>query len=308
MLTRLSSPRRLTLLSLPAALAALLLAGCTAAGFAVVNLPALFAQREDNLRYMPGPRGTMDAYLPASAAAGADNARRPLIVFWYGGGFTAGDKTDYRFVGAALAHTGHVTVLPDYRLYPPARFPDFLQDAARAVVAAQHEAARLGADPQRIVLAGHSAGAYIAAMLALQPRYLREAGGDPAWIAGLIGLSGPYDINPDTPVLDAIFRETATADEYRPLRQVGGLAGRAPPTLLVHGLADTRVSADHAVKLQQALVAAGGTATLRLYPKLAHADTVAALSLVARWRAPTLADAAIFLDSLDAPPVSVSPL
>ncbi|MEP7313462.1 MAG: alpha/beta hydrolase [Pseudomonadota bacterium] len=281
-----------------------LLAGCSAAGIAVANLPALFAEREAGLRYMPGPRGTMDVYhVPAGASARVTKTRRPLVVFWYGGGFTGGAKSQYRFVGAALAGTGHVTVLPDYRVYPPARFPDFLQDAARAVVAAQREASRLGADPQRIVLAGHSAGAYIAAMLALQPRYLLEAGGDPAWIAGLIGLSGPYDIDPDTPVLDAIFTETATEDDFRPLRQVAAVSGRrAPPALLIHGEADTRVGVAHSIKLQQALMAAGDAVTLRLYPKRKHADTVAALSLVARRRAPVLAEIVIFLDSLDAPP------
>ncbi|MEP7314937.1 MAG: alpha/beta hydrolase [Pseudomonadota bacterium] len=294
---------RLRLRLLSTALATTLLAGCTTAGFAVANLPVLFADREADLHYAPGPRGGMDVYLPPAGA------RKPLVIFWYGGNWTAGARADYRFVGAALAKTGHVTVLPDYRLYPPARFPDFLQDAARAVVSAQREAARLGADPQRIVLAGHSAGAYIAAMLALQPRYLLEAGGDPRWIAGLIGLSGPYDINPNTAVLDAIFRETATADEFKPLRQIGRDAAREhlPAALLVHGLEDTIVSADHAQKLQQTLQAAGGTVTLRLYPKRKHADTVAALSLVARRRAPTLADIVTFLDSLDvAAPVSAS--
>ena len=274
-----------------------LLSGCQALQVAIANLPALGAPRRDDVRYAAGPRGGMDYYLPPKAARAAP--ARPLVIFWYGGGFTSGDRADYRFAGAALAREGYVTVLPDYRLYPEVRFPQFLEDAARAVVAAHRGATALGADPSRIVLMGHSAGAYIAAMLALEPAYLRAAGGDPAWIAGFVGLSGPYDIDPNTPVLDRIFRDTGTPRDYKPLAHV---TSRAPPALLLHGADDALVGARQTRQLEAALQAAGVPVTAKVYAHRGHVDTVAALALAARYRAPVLSDVAAFLRDLSGSP------
>jgi acetyl esterase/lipase len=268
----------------------LLLSACSNLSFGVANLPALFGAHRSSLQYMPGERGKLDLFVPDAVAA-----RRPLVVFFYGGGFDQGSRSQYRFVGAAFAKLGYVTALPDYRLYPEVRFPEFLDDAARAVVYAQAHAAEWGADPQRVVLAGHSAGAYIAAMLALNPQYLQRAGGDMKWIAGLIGLSGPYAIDPNSAKLHAIFAPPYTPDDYRPLH----FAGRgAPPALLLHGTADATVWPRHSQQLYEALRQNGVAVTLGLYEKRGHADTVAALSLPARWRAPTLIDVEKFLVTL----------
>jgi acetyl esterase/lipase len=283
-----------------ALLAALaLLAGCQSLQVAIANLPVLGAPRRADVTYAQGARGGMDFYLPPKSARPVNASGRPLVIFWYGGAFTSGRRQDYRFAGAALAKAGYVTVLPDYRVYPAVRFPDFLDDAARAVVAAQREAASLGADPSRIVLMGHSAGAYIAAMLALEPAYLRAAGGDPAWIAGFIGLSGPYDIEPNTPVLDRIFRDTGTPRDFKPLAHV---SSRSPPALLLHGTDDRLVGAEQTRELAQALRAAGVAVSVRFYAGRSHVDTLAALSLVARHRAPVLSDVAAFLQGLSAAP------
>jgi acetyl esterase/lipase len=274
-------------LALPAML---LLAGCSSLGFGVANLPAWFGAPRSSLQYMPGERGLLDVYAPA-----ARPSKRPLVVFFYGGGFDTGSRSQYRFVGAALARLGYVTVLPDYRLYPEARFPGFIEDAARAVVFAHEHAAEWGADPQRIVLAGHSAGAYIAAMLALNPQYLQRAGGDPRWLAGLIGMSGPYAIDPNSDKLRSIFAPPFTPAEYRPLSFAGP---GDPPALLLHGTNDDVVWPRHSQQLYEALRSAGVPVTLALYAKRGHADTVASLSLPVRWRAPTLTDIEKFLASL----------
>lgn len=284
---------RVTALALLAGTA--LLAGCARLGFAIVNLPALGAERVADVRYGAGARDLMDVYpAPKGSAAG-----RALIVFFYGGGFTAGRKDDYRFAGATLAATGHLVVLPDYRVYPQVRYPDFVTDAARAVVAAQRLAASYGADPGRVILAGHSAGAYIAAQLAYEPRWLRAAGGDPATVVGMIGLSGPYDLDPNSPELHAIFDAVATADEYRPLRRV---RRGAPPSLLLHGADDDVVGVQHSERLATALRGVGTSVTLEVYPGRGHADTVAALSLPARRRTDSRADISAFLARLDAAP------
>ncbi|MGA9438240.1 MAG: alpha/beta hydrolase, partial [Pseudolabrys sp.] len=75
-------------------------------------------------------------------------------------------------------------------LVPPARFPTFVEDAARAGRFARKSAARL-------VLMGHSAGAYIAAMLSFDPQWLGQVGlNSQTDLAGFIGLAGPYDFLP----------------------------------------------------------------------------------------------------------------
>ena len=121
-------------------------------------------------------------------------APAPVLVFFYGGGWTSGSKETYRFVGAALAARGVLVVIPDYRLYPAVRFPAFMNDAAAAVGWAHANAARFGGDAHRLFLMGHSAGGQIAVLLALDPGYLQSvdlaSGRD---ICGVIGLAAPYD-------------------------------------------------------------------------------------------------------------------
>ena len=107
------------------------------------------------------------------------------MVFFYGGSWTTGRRGLYRFVGAALAERGIVTVLPDYRLYPQVKFPLFVDDGALAVAWVQKHAHEFGGDPHRIVLMGHSAGGHEAAFLATtgsccrKPAHIRS--GSWAW-------------------------------------------------------------------------------------------------------------------------------
>lgn len=270
----------------------LLLSACSAVSFAVANLPARFA-RCDRIAAVPfGPAAWQraDLYRPARVHGAV-----PVIVFWYGGGWTDGARAQYRFVGAALASLGYVVVLPDYRRYPQVRFPVFLEDAAAAVAWVQAHAGEYGGDPHRIVLMGHSAGAHMAAMLALNPVYLRQAGVDTRNITGLVGLSGPYELAPNTPTLNAIFAAPYTPADWQVLPHVGA---DAPPTLLVHGAADALVWESNSQHLAEALRRHGVPVTLAVYPGRGHGDTVAALSWVARFRAPTLEDIGRFLRTL----------
>jgi acetyl esterase/lipase len=143
------------------------------------------------LAYGTAPRQRLDVYRPRHAI------RAPVLVFFYGGSWQRGSRDLYRFVGVSLAAQGIVTVVPDYSLFPPARFPTFVEDAARAVRFAQKNAEQWGGDPRRLVLMGHSAGAYIAAMLSVDPQWLRQVGlNSRADLAGFIGLAGPYDFLP----------------------------------------------------------------------------------------------------------------
>jgi acetyl esterase/lipase len=236
----------------------------------------------------PSPHQRLDAYAPIVRPGAA-----PVVVFFHGGGWNSGRRQDYAFVGRALAACGFLTLVPDYRLYPQVRYPDFLRDGAAAVRWAREHAAGLGGDADRIALAGHSAGAYNAVMLGLDPVFLSEAGVPQGAIRALVGLSGPYDFLPlKSPVTRASFGEAQDLAATQPINHVG--AG-APPTFLAHGLDDTVVQPRNAVVLAEALKRAGATVKLELYPGLGHADTVLALSRPFRRKAPELRDAADFL-------------
>jgi acetyl esterase/lipase len=272
----------------------LALSGCTALSFGLANLPSYFSgiRRSAGVPFGTDPRQRLDVFRPRVA-----DGTRPVIVFWYGGSWDNGARQEYRFVGVALAQLGYVTVIPDYRIYPQVRFPLFLEDGAQAVAWVERHAAEFGGDPRRIVLMGHSAGAHMAAMLALNPAYLDGAGADPAHIIGLIGLSGPYGLTPNTATLNDIFRAPYTPHDWQVLDYV---SSHAPPALLLQGEADTLVAVSNTEALAAALRAHSDAVQTVIYPRRGHADLLAALSLPARFRAPVLRDIAVFVQHLSA--------
>ncbi len=280
------------------ALASLICLGLAALGIASCSPLALFdavGPRDSGgrqaLRDEPfgeGKRRRLDVYVPA---AGADQA--PVLVFFYGGSWQSGTKDDYAFVGQALAAQGFVTVVPDYRLYPEARFPAFLEDGAQAVAWVRSNIAAYGGDPRRIVLAGHSAGAYNAVMLGLDTRYLRAAGVDPRVIRAVAGLSGPYDFLPFDQ--ETSIRVFGAAPDKAATQPVNVVSAHAPPAFLATGEADAVVRPKNTRSLAARLRAAHVPVQERLYPGLDHSDTLLALSVAFRSKAPVLAEMAGFL-------------
>ncbi len=273
------------------------LGGCSAVLFGVANLPADLSagSRYRGLAYGPHARQRLDVYAPSRAAPGG----APVIVFWYGGGWVDGGRERYRFVGAALAAEGFVAVLPDYRLYPEVRFPAFVEDGALALHWVRQNVGRYGGDPGRMFVMGHSAGAHLAALLTLDPRWLTAVGGRPQWIRGLIGLSGPYGLVADTPLLQAVFAAPYSPADWQPIAHA---SASAPPALLIHGVVDDIVRIEHSDRLAAALRAAGAPAELRRYARGNHADTVAALSVPGRRLAHTLRDLKAFVEQTCASP------
>jgi acetyl esterase/lipase len=281
-----------TLALLIAALAALpLLGGCSATG----TLNALSARGSYTLQagvaYGDAPRQRLDIYTPTAAPPAAG---WPMVVFFYGGSWNTGERGDYRFVGEALAAQGVLALIADYRLYPEVRFPDFLHDSARALAHGLEQAQRLGADPRRVFVMGHSAGAYNAAMLALDARWLQPTGHAPRELAGWIGLAGPYDFFPtDNPAAQPVFFHP----HYPPNAQPIDFApADAPPTFLGAATQDAIVSTERSsLQLARKLQAAGVPVTLRLYERPNHATLVGAFAWPLRWLAPVLADVRTFI-------------
>jgi acetyl esterase/lipase len=277
--------------SVLAGLAAALVAGCSRLAFMAVNVPAAFGPytRRTDVAYGADLRHRLDVYVPNAPAV----RPRPLVVFWHGGRWSSGDKADYRFVGAALTELGYVVVIPNFRHYAQVKMAGFMDDAARAASWAAAHGAEYSADIENYYLMGHSSGAHMATLVTLDRRYFAATGLAAPRIAGVIGLSGPYDF---LPLREADVQDMFGPPENYPNSQPVNFVGAdSPPMLLIHGAKDTMVSPNNSRSLAAALKEHGVPVTLKLYPNLAHADTVAALSLPARGRAPTLADIAAFV-------------
>jgi len=268
--------------SLLASSLALCSTGCTQLAFLAVNVPASFGDytRHRDIAYGELPRNQLDVYLPAKPAGA------PIVVFFHGGGWDSGDKSAYKFIGAALAEQGYIAVLPNYRLYPQVKFPAFMQDAAQAVAWVRAHVPEWNGDPQRLYLMGHSAGAQIATLLALNVEYLRAAQVDPAVIRGVIGLAGPYDFIPfKYDYMSDLFGPPQRFIESQPIHFV---RADAPPMLLLHGMQDKTVAPYNTEHLAHALSAVGVKVATQFYPKASHSDLLAALSIPARGRLPVL--------------------
>lgn len=243
-----------------------------------------------DVAYGPHPRQAMDIHLPARSADGP----APIIVFFYGGRWESGRKEHYHFVGQALASKGMIAVVADYRLYPEVRFPTFMEDAAAAVAWVAANIERYGGDPSDLYVMGHSAGAHIATLLALDESYLAGAGAPAGAVRGVIGLAGPYDFLPlDQWGLTDIF----DAEDVDPLttQPLSYVDADAPPMLLVTGEEDDTVKPRNTRALAAALTEAGNRVETRFYPDVGHVGIVVALAPLFRGRAPVLEDIASFV-------------
>ena len=242
---------------------------------------------QSGIAYGDGPRRKLDIYPGAGTAA-----KKPVMVFIYGGSWASGRREDYRWVGRALAAQGFLTIVPDYRLAPANVFPDFVADIAAAVRWTHDHAAEHGGDPDRIVLIGHSAGAYNVMMVGLDRHYLDDAGVPQSAIRGVIGLSGPYDFYPwDTPVSEDAFGGYPDPLQTQPVTFV---RADAPPLLLLHGSADTTVRPRNVARLEAREKAAGGQVQSKIYDGVDHKGMVLALARPFRGRATVLTDVATF--------------
>ena len=247
-------------------------------------------QLTSGLVYGADVRQRLDVYQPSEGhKSNADDPARaaPLVVFFYGGSWSSGERSDYRFVGEALASQGIVTVVADYRLSPAFRYPAFVQDSASAVRWAFEHAADYGADPARVFVMGHSAGGYNAAMVALDPRWLQAESLNPSQLAGWIGLAGPYDFLPIGDRLTQIaFNWPSTPEDSQPMAHVSRLS---PPALLLAPTQDNLVSSERStLALAARLKSNGVRVESALFDGVSHVTLLASMASILRGRAPVL--------------------
>ena len=260
------------------------------ADFSILSLFNAFVPKDKGVRrlaidvaYGAHPRQRYDVYAPIRVST-----RLPMLVFFYGGGWSEGEKKNYVWMGYALAALGYVVIVPDYRLVPEVLYPEFLKDCACAVRHAVSQAKDYSADASRLALMGHSAGAYNAAMLTLDPSYLGDRK-----ISALVGVSGPYDFYPfDVKASRDSFSAWPRPAETQPITYARKVS---TSVLLLQSTADTVVGTHNAVNLQTKLKAKGTNVRLKLYDHLSHQDMAAVFSVPFRSKSIIRSDVAAFL-------------
>jgi acetyl esterase/lipase len=244
--------------------------------------PGPHVGRSLNIAYGPLERQTLDIWTPEGAGP------FPVIIFFHGGGWNAGERQVYGFAGRALAEKGFVAVIPDYRLAPQHRFPAFIEDGAAATAWVRKHIGTNQGDPDRITISGHSAGAHIAAMLTLDQQWLNKAGAGENAIKAFVGLSGPYDFLPFT--TDSAKQAFAGTPYPEVTQPISFVRPDAPPALLLTGGKDTTVKSRNSHALAKALTQQKAMAQVVDYTELDHSDTVMALARPFRGKAPILQD------------------
>ncbi|HEU4458165.1 MAG TPA: alpha/beta hydrolase [Methylibium sp.] len=267
------------------------IAGCSPLGTINALVPGDTHERIADRRYGDDERQRLDLYRPLGRAPAGG---WPAVLFFYGGSWNSGARADYRFVGEALASRGIVCGVADYRLYPQVAYPDFLRDCANAAAWISTGAVHLGLDARRLYLMGHSAGAYNAAMLALDARWLEGAGLAPARFAGWIGLAGPYDFVPiGNRAVRPVFHHPDVPRESQPIVHADRRAIRS-----FLGVAETDSFVDpqrNSARLAEHLERAGTEVTLRWYPRANHMTLAGAFARPLHWVAPVLDDVEAFV-------------
>jgi acetyl esterase/lipase len=272
-------------LSLASALATV---GCSPAGIVNALVPSHGYRVEKDIAYGDGPRRKLDVYRPETMTGDM-----PVVVFFYGGEWQYGSKDMYLFLGQALAARGVLVVIPDYRVYPEVKFPGFLEDGALAVAWAKSAARRYGGNPDKLFLMGHSAGAHIAAMLAIDPQWLGARGIKIDSLSGLIGLAGPYDFLPITdPTLQIIFGPRAQWLQTQPITFV---SAHEPPALLLTGTSDTTVEPANTERLAKAMQAVGTPVEVKEYPHIGHIEIIGSIAWPIRFLTSALDDTMKFI-------------
>ncbi|WP_247870087.1 alpha/beta hydrolase [Methylophaga sp. SB9B] len=272
-------------------LSALTLTACSPVTLLNAMVPESAYQHRSDLVYGEYDRLKLDVYQPAHSV---DSQKPATVIFFYGGGWEAGEKADYKFVAEALTSQGMIVVIPDYRVFPEAVFPEFIEDAAQAVAWTRKHITEFGGDPEQLFIAGHSAGAHIAAMLSVNPHYLQQAGLETEQLRGMIGLAGPYDFLPLTsPTLKQIFGDDASQWQSQPVNFVGE---DHPPTLLLVGNNDRTVLPRNSYRFAEKLKQYGNDVELIELSNYGHVAMVAKLAKPLRGDGALLAPIVSFVE------------
>lgn len=292
-----------------AAAAALLLTGCSSAGLFLLNSGLKVGsdhQVVKDIAFGAHDWQKLDIYIPQAPAVGKSpakaaaldppqNLKLPVLVFFYGGGWDSGRKEMYFFVANSFAKRGYIVVIPDYLKYPAAKFPEFMDDGAAALNWVKDNINNYGGDADNVLVAGHSAGAHLGALLLTDGQYLQKYNLAPSDIRGFAGLAGPYNFTPTSTKLIDLF---GPAENFPNIKTKNFVDGDEPAMLLLHGGADKTVSARNQEVLLAALHKVGNSSQGKVYPGVSHVGILLSLTPPTKGDSDTLDDMDTFFKSV----------
>jgi len=210
----------------------------------------------------------------------------PAILFIHGGGWTKGDKSDYKFYAAKLPLNGYVVATMGYRFADVSGFPGCVSDTKCAVRWLRANAERLGIDPNKIAVAGGSAGGYLAMMAGYTSDVpeLEGNGGNPdvsSAVQAVIDLYGPTDLTTEVaqvhPTITNFMKVSYAQDpsRYEAASPLFHVDADAPPTFIIQGTLDTLVTPDQSDALAEKFQALGVEYWYDCYPGWPHTMDVA---------------------------------
>ncbi len=258
---------------------ATLVATCIAGGAAVAQPQTLPVVKYPDIPYGPSPtdfRNWLDVYAPSDAAAA------PVVMFVHGGAWASGDKSEYVELGRTLAgYYGIVAVVINYRLSPDVVHPAHTEDATLAAVWTLENIADYGGDPTEVFLFGHSAGGHIVSLMSTDESFFEAQGHSTHEIAGVISMSGLYNLNAVVPALLGTIYDTfgtlnpAYLAEVSPATHVGDWQ---PPFLIEYAETDLPTFDRQARNFYRNLTRHGSPATLARFDGYTHVSEIEAIS------------------------------
>ena len=251
-----------------------------------------------DIDYGDAPLQNLDMYYPKPLAQAMQtqsviDKSYPMVVFVYGGSWENGSKEDYAFVGQSLAQAGYVTAVVNYRKAPEHVYPDFVKDTAKAIAWSYDNAPKFHADPKRLAVVGHSAGAFNAVAAISNSDFLAPYGMSPSDISAVVGIAGPYSYDFRKFDSASAFASDATPDEVMPDRQI---KGKQPPYLLLTAENDKIVYDTNTIKMTQALEDFGATVETGQIKGASHATSIGAMAKPLRWVNDVRAQVLTYLD------------
>lgn len=229
-----------------------------------------------DLIYYDGPdahpaKHRLDLFMPAGLVD------IPVVFFVHGGSWSSGDKSAYSFVGRTFASQGFATVVTNYRLSPAVQHPAHIEDVARAFAWVYKNIARYGGNPEKIFIAGHSAGGHLVALLALDEKYLQVHALSPRTLKGAIPLSGVYDVTviPPGTNYDAVFgTDPQVRLDASPITHV---SSNEPPFLVVYAQFEYPTLDAQAWQFSERLILNGNEVQLLEIPGRDHIGLAASI-------------------------------
>jgi len=240
--------------------------------------------------YGDDERHRLDLFLP-------DHSPAPLFFFVHGGGWRGGDKEHYRPLGELLVNFGYAVALPHHRLAPQDQHPAQVHDIAQALGFVLGSAEEAGIQRDGICLAGHSSGGHLVSLLALDPRYLDEVGLNSRLIAGVVSISGVYDLE-EYRTVAADYLSAAFGFDPQTYREASPLSHAhpgAPPFLLAYAEHDYPNAEGQARRMSESLAEQGVSSQVL---RVAGRDHVSILAGVRSLFDPLAVGLAMFLRSI----------